>query len=312
MPFAAVNDREVEFGPLGTAESDPDLNIAAPQAVGNRMTSRLAGVAMLSVLLVGALRLGGSPPREAQADTEFLISESHFSQSCSWKCNDKFWGKGHVAQSAQRDYQSCCQSCPGNVCIFPCTDACRQQREKQHGKCSGNATCMDGAQKEHKKCCSKCPGSVCVAQESEEVGELASSAKGDASAEPPAAADGSIEPAAMEDPLAAVGEPVGPAASESPPGEASSAHAVTAASIEPAAVEEAFGGGAAAPPAVGVAPAAERVRETCGGNAAGAACKFPFEYAGEQYTACTSVDNGQPWCYTAVAGQWGNCNCPPS
>jgi len=48
---------------------------------------------------------------------------------------------------------------------------------------------------------------------------------------------------------------------------------------------------------------------TCGGNAGGASCKFPFTYHGKTYNSCTSVNHDQPWCYTTNAGKWGNCNC---
>ena len=40
-------------------------------------------------------------------------------------------------------------------------------------------------------------------------------------------------------------------------------------------------------------------------------CMFPFKYGDEEYTECTSVDHGQPWCsHTAdydEDGLWGNC-----
>ena len=37
---------------------------------------------------------------------------------------------------------------------------------------------------------------------------------------------------------------------------------------------------------------------TCGGNAQGAPCTFPFEYEGSSYSACTSADLGELWCRT--------------
>ena len=41
---------------------------------------------------------------------------------------------------------------------------------------------------------------------------------------------------------------------------------------------------------------------TCGGNAGGAPCLFPFTYKGVKHTSCTTLDNGgQPWCYTETA-----------
>ena len=48
------------------------------------------------------------------------------------------------------------------------------------------------------------------------------------------------------------------------------------------------------------------------GPPAGTECVFPFTYNGNQYTECTTVDNGQPWCSTDAVfkGSWGNCkNC---
>jgi prolyl-tRNA editing enzyme YbaK/EbsC (Cys-tRNA(Pro) deacylase) len=51
---------------------------------------------------------------------------------------------------------------------------------------------------------------------------------------------------------------------------------------------------------------------TCGGNAGGKACHFPFTYKGKAYQECTMADNNQPWCATTDDGAsiWGNCNCP--
>ena len=52
---------------------------------------------------------------------------------------------------------------------------------------------------------------------------------------------------------------------------------------------------------------------TCGGNAEGADCVFPFKYKSKTYHACTTVDRDQPWCATKqdywYHKQWGNCNC---
>merc|ERR1719330_1426979 len=121
---------------------------------------------MLSVVLAGAAALGGIPShsRSRIADEAHLISESHFSQSCSWKCNHKFWGKGDEA-----DYSKCCEGCPGSACSFPCTDACRQKREKALLKCTGEADCEKTAHDQHGECCARCPGSVCVASASEDA-----------------------------------------------------------------------------------------------------------------------------------------------
>jgi hypothetical protein len=48
---------------------------------------------------------------------------------------------------------------------------------------------------------------------------------------------------------------------------------------------------------------------TCGGDAGGAVCIFPFDYGGKEYTECTIMHNGNmPWCNT-VNGKWGNCKC---
>jgi hypothetical protein len=49
---------------------------------------------------------------------------------------------------------------------------------------------------------------------------------------------------------------------------------------------------------------------TCGGNACGATCHFPFTYNGEKYTKCTSVGNDRPWCFTdSTMTLWGACDC---
>merc|ERR1719387_818068 len=48
---------------------------------------------------------------------------------------------------------------------------------------------------------------------------------------------------------------------------------------------------------------------TCGGDADGAACAFPFTYGGTEYEQCTSKDHHEPWCMTTTPGKWGNCDC---
>eukprot|EP00961_Rhodomonas_salina_P154425 2080060-Rhodomonas_salina.1 len=49
--------------------------------------------------------------------------------------------------------------------------------------------------------------------------------------------------------------------------------------------------------------------ETEGGNAVnGTPCSFPFNYSGQEFDRCTTLDNGiVSWCMTAVDGVWGNC-----
>ena len=44
-------------------------------------------------------------------------------------------------------------------------------------------------------------------------------------------------------------------------------------------------------------------------------CIFPFNFQGDTYSECTSVEHVQPWCATEVyssgnyvEGKWGNCN----
>lgn len=186
MPSFPAGDKEVEFGPLVEAQSDSDLDSSGrtqvPRAAGKRTARCIIGAVLLPVL-VFAVGFGRASIHKDEADTQEVISESHFSQSCSWKCNRKFWGKGHVAQSAQEEYQKCCQECPGSACTFPCTDSCRQKREKKGKTCSADANCMDGVEKEHTECCSSCPGSVCVTEESEEIGKVAVSAGASAGGE---------------------------------------------------------------------------------------------------------------------------------
>jgi len=236
-------DREVEFGLLGAHDSESDDR--DPQGAASAgFVVRVAGAVILSVALAGAASLGGVLPSRSgilTADEGHLISESHFSQSCSWKCNHKFWGKGD-----DTEYTKCCENCPGSTCSFPCTDACRQKREKKSAGCNGDAACMKLVQEEHTQCCSRCPGSTCVAKESEDA-LVASEEVADDIAQGAERAESNSE-----------------------------------------------------------------VAKTCGGNAAGAACQFPFEYQGLQYTACTSTNSDQPWCYTSGDGKWGNCKCLPS
>merc|ERR1712025_758298 len=58
---------------------------------------------------------------------------------------------------------------------------------------------------------------------------------------------------------------------------------------------------------------------TTGGPSTGAACVFPFVYAGSTYTSCTT-DGGHPaWCYTqvdsqgkGVSGRYGDCGTSPA
>eukprot|EP00929_Paragymnodinium_shiwhaense_P009634 TRINITY_DN11387_c0_g1_i2.p1 TRINITY_DN11387_c0_g1~~TRINITY_DN11387_c0_g1_i2.p1 ORF type:complete len:951 (+),score=185.14 TRINITY_DN11387_c0_g1_i2:67-2853(+) len=52
---------------------------------------------------------------------------------------------------------------------------------------------------------------------------------------------------------------------------------------------------------------------TCGGNAEGAACMFPFSYEGVEHTQCTAMDrsDGVKWCITDGDDHWGNCDCNP-
>lgn len=47
---------------------------------------------------------------------------------------------------------------------------------------------------------------------------------------------------------------------------------------------------------------------TCGGNAQGQPCQFPFQYDGEPQFGCIESNHDQPWCKTA-SGTWGNCEC---
>jgi hypothetical protein len=53
---------------------------------------------------------------------------------------------------------------------------------------------------------------------------------------------------------------------------------------------------------------------TCGGDAGGAPCDFPFFYNLVMYSECTDVDSadGKPWCYTTNPGKWGTCDCTPA
>jgi hypothetical protein len=53
---------------------------------------------------------------------------------------------------------------------------------------------------------------------------------------------------------------------------------------------------------------------TCGGNAKGAPCTFPFRYKRVDYSSCTMADHTEPWCYVdagvgSFGGKWGNCLC---
>merc|ERR1712039_564431 len=44
--------------------------------------------------------------------------------------------------------------------------------------------------------------------------------------------------------------------------------------------------------------AACEAKATCGGDANGAECKFPFTYQGTSYNTCIDANHDQPWCYT--------------
>ena len=50
---------------------------------------------------------------------------------------------------------------------------------------------------------------------------------------------------------------------------------------------------------------------TVGGNANGVRCVFPFIFAGQTYSSCTTRDADRPWCSTTANftkdGSWGYC-----
>lgn len=210
---------------------------------------------------------------------------------------------------AQKEHTECCSQCPGSVCVVQESEEFGVSPVPAVGDASAEPAPVSAADASIEPAAVEDPlegvgesapsmeaGQSLVpvatgdaSAEQAAVGESVLPALGDASTEfaPAAAADVSIEPIAVKDPLEGVSE--------------STASTEAGQKIVSAATE----GAASAEPA-------EVVPKTCGGTALGAACQFPFEYHGVQFTACTSTDNGQPWCYTAVAGQWGNCNCLPS
>lgn len=201
MPFYTSSSSEVEFGPLGTSASDSDQE--APDALPRQpvvavardgAVKRIAGAAALATLLGGAAMLGGMPVHDTSVlDTEGLISESHFTQSCSWKCNAQFWGKG--TDEDHSSYATCCQGCAGGMCNFPCTDACRQNREKGLKQCSpGDVACEETAGTEHGHCCSRCPGKVCVAKASQDIGSTSAADAASPDAASPEAASPEATP----------------------------------------------------------------------------------------------------------------------
>eukprot|EP00931_Biecheleriopsis_adriatica_P039579 TRINITY_DN22628_c0_g1_i1.p1 TRINITY_DN22628_c0_g1~~TRINITY_DN22628_c0_g1_i1.p1 ORF type:complete len:319 (-),score=25.61 TRINITY_DN22628_c0_g1_i1:120-1055(-) len=55
-------------------------------------------------------------------------------------------------------------------------------------------------------------------------------------------------------------------------------------------------------------PATSKQIPTCGGNAGGKPCSFPFTSKGVQYTHCITRDSSRPWCFTAE-DDWGYCDC---
>merc|ERR1719253_63732 len=62
-------------------------------------------------------------------------------------------------------------------------------------------------------------------------------------------------------------------------------------------------------------PTERASKATCGGDAGGAPCLFPFTYNGKEYTECTTIDSGDrglPWCFTDPRNKWGTCTCTPS
>ena len=53
---------------------------------------------------------------------------------------------------------------------------------------------------------------------------------------------------------------------------------------------------------------------SCGGNAYGSTCLFPFELAGKTYNTCTRDGYGRDWCRAGVGTttglRFGHCDCP--
>ena len=54
-------------------------------------------------------------------------------------------------------------------------------------------------------------------------------------------------------------------------------------------------------------------QQTCGGNADGADCTFPFTYSSLTWNQCTTFGKTRPWCSTTsdydTDGTWGYCTC---
>jgi len=61
----------------------------------------------------------------------------------------------------------------------------------------------------------------------------------------------------------------------------------------------------------GVPGCVNRPETTCGGNAGGAGCTFPFTYQGVTYSECSMANHHQLWCSldAQYSGRWGNCEC---
>eukprot|EP00416_Gambierdiscus_australes_P039054 CAMPEP_0171100988 /NCGR_PEP_ID=MMETSP0766_2-20121228/53655_1 /TAXON_ID=439317 /ORGANISM="Gambierdiscus australes, Strain CAWD 149" /LENGTH=158 /DNA_ID=CAMNT_0011560925 /DNA_START=56 /DNA_END=532 /DNA_ORIENTATION=+ len=147
-----------ESSPLAEEDSEPAAAVA-------RWSRRALATAALAVLFVAAALLRGAErggaPMVPKGATSHLIMASHFSQTCSFKCNKKFWAKNEFV-----DYRDCCEKCPGRKCYFPCSETCSQQLHMGLEACEkGDAACKKPVQERHAKCCLDCPGEMCVTEE---------------------------------------------------------------------------------------------------------------------------------------------------
>lgn len=100
-----------------------------------------------------------------------LMQKSHFTQSCSYKCNRKLDGELNKCDAGDRgcpkaafhNHDHCCTDCSGGKCLYPCSAACNQDYAKALSKCKpGVMGCRKPAAHLHTQCCLKCPFARCI------------------------------------------------------------------------------------------------------------------------------------------------------
>merc|ERR1711972_710257 len=101
-----------------------------------------------------------------------LISASHFSQTCSFKCNSKLMDSFSMSNSSGShlsvyvsEWQGCCNLCPGNKCYDFCSFTCNLGLSEKLRTCKkGDAGCKRGGHTSHAHYCEHCPAKKCTGQ----------------------------------------------------------------------------------------------------------------------------------------------------